>query len=182
MLDLCLAMLDSDRDKAAFQVLYHRSRDLLLCVAMGFFRDPHRSEEAVQDAFLAAVQNFSTISRLDAQEQDAYLVIIVKNKCRDILRREKKYAPEEEAPEPDPGGDSVHAAVEGVAVIERVADLIDTLPERYREVLQRRLLLEQSNLQIAKALGLSESTASRRFEKGRALLAAALKKEGIDLE
>ena len=136
----------------------------------------------MQDAFLSAAQNFSKISPLSAQEQDAYLVIIVKNKCRDILRREKKYAPEEEAPEPAPGGDAVHAAVEGADVIDRVADRIGALPGEYREVLQRRLLLEQSNAQIARALGLSESAASRRFEKGRALLAEALRKEGIGLD
>lgn len=182
MLELCLAVLDSDREREAFLVLYHRCRDLLFTVAKGFFQDPGRSEEAVQDAFLSAAQNFQKISPLSAQEQDAYLVIIVKNKCRDILRRERKYAPEEEAPEPAPGADAVHAAVEVADVIDRVADRIGGLPEQYREILQRRLLLEQSNVQIARAMGLSESTASRRFEKGRALLAEALRKEGIGLD
>lgn len=179
MLELCLAALDSDRDKAAFLVLYHRCRDLLFRVAWGFFRDPHRCEEAVQDAFLSAAEHFSKISSLNAQEQDAYLIVIVKNKCREILRRERKYAPEEEAPAPGPGEDSVYAHAERGDVADRVCALIGALPEPYQEVLQRRLLLEQSNAQIARALGLSESAASRRFEKGRRLLAEALRKEGI---
>lgn len=184
MLALCLAMLDSDRDQAAFRVLYGRCRGLLFQIALGFFHDQSRSEEAVQDAFLAAAQNFSKILPLSAQEQDAYLVIIVKNKCRDILRREKKYVPEEEAPDldPAPGEDSVHAAVESADVIDRVAGRIGALPGEYREILQRRLLLEQSNAQVARAMGLSESAVSRRFEKGRVLLAEALRKEGIGLD
>ena len=180
MLELCLAALEDDRDQEEFRALYFRCRDLLFHIAQGFFHDGGRSEEAVQDAFLSAARNFSKISPLNAQEQEAYLVIIVKNKCRDILRREKKYAPEEDAPAPACLEDSVHARVEGSDVIDRVAALMGALPQKYREVLQRRLLLEQSSVQIARDLGLSESAVSRRLEKGRSLLAEALRKEGIE--
>lgn len=182
MIELCLSALDSDQDREAFLILYQRCRNLMLQVAMGFFRDQTRSEEAVQDAFLAAANSFSRISSKNAQEQDAYLVIIVKNKCRDILRREKKYAPEEEAPVPHTEESSVHASVESADVLEQITALIRSMPDLEREILERRLLLEQSNAQIARAMGLSESTVSRRFEKGRVKLAEALQKEGIGLE
>ncbi len=139
-----------------------------------------RAEEAMQDAFLAAIKNFSKIRTLSCQQQDAYLVIIVKNKCKDILRRESKFVSEDSAPEPV-GADNTYGSVQTGDTVDRVANLIHQMPDRYEEVLQRRLLLGQNNHEVAHSLRISDDTAAKRFERGRKLLAEALEQEGIQI-
>ena len=182
MLAICLAVLESDGERAAFLALYARCEKLLLRIALGYFPgDTGRAAEAVQETFLAAAQNFSKIFSENAQKQDAYLVIILKNKCRNILRKEKKYALEEEWL-PAPGGDLTHGEAEQRDTVRRVHALLGRLPEEYRQVLSLRLVEGLGNGETARRLGLSQSAASRRFEKGRQLLAQMLREEGIGLD
>ena len=56
--------------------------------------------------------------------------------------------------------------------------LIRALPEGYRRVLELKCVEEESNREIARRLGLKESTVATRILRGRALLAEALEKEG----
>ena len=162
--------------------LYRAMYPLLLRYAQSALAgDVMLAEEAVQETFLAAARNFSKIFSLSAQKQDAYLVITVKNQCKNILRREKKYAPEEEWL-PGPGRDDTYAQVEESDTVRRVHALLGRLPEEYRQVLSLRLVEGLGNGETARRLDLSQSAASRRFEKGRQLLAQMLREEGIGLD
>ena len=182
MLAICLAVLESDGERAAFTALYLRCEGLLLRIALGYFpNDTDRAADAVQESFLAAARNFSKLAELSEEKQDGYLVVTVRNQCRNILRREKKYAPEEEWL-PAPGGDLTHGEAEQSDTVRRVHALLGRLPEEYRQVLSLRLVEQLSNGETARRLGLSQSAASRRFEKGRQLLARMLQEEGIGVD
>ena len=56
--------------------------------------------------------------------------------------------------------------------------LILALPEAYRRVLELKFVEEESNQEIAKRLGLKESTVSTRIHRGRKLLLDAMEREG----
>ena len=59
-----------------------------------------------------------------------------------------------------------------------LVSLIRALPESYRRVLELKCVEEESNREIARRLGLKESTVATRVLRGRTMLAAALEKEG----
>ena len=54
----------------------------------------------------------------------------------------------------------------------------EALPEGYRRVLELKCVEEESNREIARRLGLKESTVATRVLRGRTMLAEALEKEG----
>ena len=54
--------------------------------------------------------------------------------------------------------------------------------EGYRRVLELKLVEEQSNQEIARRLGLNESTVATRIQRGKAMLRERLKKEGYCYE
>ena len=90
---------------------------------------------------------------------------------KDMLRRERR---EEALPEDwDPP-----APETGEGAYRYLVDLIRALPEGYRRVLELKCVEEESNREIARRLGLKESTVATRVLRGRALLAEALEKEG----
>ena len=53
------------------------------------------------------------------------------------------------------------------------------MPPTYREILERRLVLEQTPAEVAAATGLSVELVNTRFSRGRKLLRERLLKEGI---
>lgn len=180
---LCyLVLLEDDADKAAFERLYLSHRYLLLRVAQRFFPTQHeRAEDAVEDAFLAIAANLKKISSLSCQETVPYLVTIIKNKCRDILRHEKKYTKIREN-EADASATDVPQTAELAENYRRAVQAIYALPDKYRCVLEARLILELDTQEIATKFGISTDLVAKRFARGRALVAEALEKEGICYE
>ena len=70
-------------------------------------------------------------------------------------------------------------AVKNVAVdMLRKERREEALPEDCRRVLELKCVEEESNGEIARRLGLKESTVATRVLRGRTMLAAALEKEG----
>ena len=183
---LCyLMLLETEDDKAAFLALYEANKRYLWAMTGRFFQDPDQRDDAFQDAWTSAAKNFQKISSLPCEFQTPYLITIVKNACRAILGKEKRFVPmPEEAQEaeallgaawdPDPAG------LEGDAA--RALELLDGLPENYRAVLEARLVLGLTNSEVAKRLEITPAKASTWFDRGKAMLAKRLMEEGICYE
>lgn len=179
---LCyLLLLECDGDKAAFARLYHANAAQLFAVARGFFpNNPGHVEDAVHNVFVTVANNFQKFSQIPCQEMTPYLVTSVKNACRDILRAEHKYAEWEEMSDADrgrvPNTDGLDEAY------RRAVALIYALPDKYREILERRLIDGLSNQEAARKLGISEDSAAQRFLRARKMVAEQLTKEGLGLD
>ena len=176
MLVFYLAVLEQPGDADAFVVLYHKYLPMLTGIALKYFSDHRLVEDALQETWEDIAKNFIKISSIPCHELPSYLVTIMKNNCIDILRKEKKYAemfPDEDVAADDETSDTVHIQEE----YRRLVALIRATPVLYREVLERRLVLEQSNQEVAKALKISENLAAKRYERGRAMLIKTLRNE-----
>ena len=169
---MLVMILEDDRDREAFLALHAAYEAKLYRVALSMVKAPHLAEEALQQAWELVIRHFSTIRGLSRDKTAAYLVTIVKNTSRDLLRKENHT---EELPEhwdaPAPGGDALDA-------YGRLVELVRSMPEPYREVLELRFVLEWSNQEIAQKLGMNPSTVNTRIHRGRALLMERLEKEG----
>lgn len=180
-----LTLLETEDEKAAFLALYEANKGYLWAMTGRFFSDSDRRGDAFQDAWASAAKNFPKIFALPCEFQTPYLIVIVKNACRAILNKEKRFVPLPEAPEetdallgsvcdPDPAGVAGDAG--------RALELLSGLPENYRAVLEARLVLGLQNSEVAKQLGITPAKASTWFDRGKALLAKRLMEEGICYE
>ena len=89
VLSLYLAALESDGDKKQFRELYRRYHRVMERTALAVLHDPHDAEEAVQEAFLRVIENFSKIYEIPCKDLGGWLVIIVRNEAITILRRRR---------------------------------------------------------------------------------------------
>ena len=167
-----LSMLETDDERREFLELYNRYGTAMLRVAQRYFpNDSHTVEDAVQNAWLKAVENFSKILSVDCKKRGAYLVIIVKNESISMLRKRHPEQPFDEAF----ANKQSNLGDRGAA---SVAELIQTMPDTYRAVLEMRFVEERSTREIAKTLRLKETTVNTRIHRGRAMLIEKLKEEG----
>ncbi len=119
------------------------------------------AEDVVQDVFLSAFRNLSTLR--DPALFKAWLCRIALNKVRDALRRRRIASffgfGRDEVPDdhPDPGPDGFdHAAAR--QFWSKVNGFLDTLPALQREVFRLRFLDHLGIQEIAVVMGKNEST------------------------
>lgn len=171
MLTMYLAMLGSEEDRERFTLLYEAHEKRLYAVALKVLGDPTRAEDAAQQAWLQVLRNWERINALDWDAAARYLAVAAKNAAQDMLKKERWNAAMPEDWDPP-------APEDGQGEYQRLVALILALPEAYRRVLELKFVEEESNQEIAKRLGLKESTVSTRIHRGRKLLLDAMEREG----
>lgn len=89
MLSFYLSALESAADKEDFRALYRRYHGVMERTALAILQDPRDAEEAVQEAFIRVIENFSKIYEIPCKNLGAWLVTIVRNEAITMLRRRR---------------------------------------------------------------------------------------------
>lgn len=171
MLAICLAMLETEQDQRRFTRLFEAHEKKIYAVVLRILGDRDRAEDAAQQTWLKLVQNWDRVSALPWGETEGYVVTVAKNCALDILRSDRRTAafPEDwDPPSQEEHQEEYHYLV----------SLIRALPENYRRILELKLVEEETNQEIARRLGMRESTVGVRVMRGRAMLKERLEKEG----
>ena len=171
MLAICLAMLETEQDQRRFTRLFEAHEKKIYAVVLRILGDPTRAEDAAQQTWLKLVQNWDRVSALPWGETEGYTVTVAKNCALDILRAEQKTVAFPEDWDPP-------AQEERQEEYDYLVSLIRSLPENYRRILELKLVEEQTNREIARRLGMNESTVAVRVMRGRTMLRERLEKEG----
>lgn len=96
MLSFYLSALESAADKEDFRALYRRYHGVMERTALAILQDPRDAEEAVQEAFIRVIENFSKIYEIPCKNLGAWLVTIVRNEAITMLRRRRDHLPLDE--------------------------------------------------------------------------------------
>jgi RNA polymerase sigma-70 factor (ECF subfamily) len=91
MFSIYIAALETDAERDRLKELYERYHQLLMKVALKIVRSPDLAEDAVHETFLAAIEGKNKIFSQSAVNFRNWSVIVVRNKCFDILRENKNF-------------------------------------------------------------------------------------------
>lgn len=136
--------LDLDTEFAEF---YAAQRDSVFRAVLVATRNPHRAEDAVQEAFVRAYDRWSIVRTLDRPL--AWVVRIALNAATSWWRRHRR---ELGAPPDGP------APPDSRPVDADLVRMVWSLPPRQREVLALRVLADLSTAETALTLGIAEGT------------------------
>ncbi len=171
MLAIYLAMLETEADQRRFTRLYEVYEKTVYAVALRVLGDPTRAEDAAQQTWFQLLRRWERVSALPWDETEGYVVTAAKNCALDILRTERRTVAFPEDWDPP-------AREEREEEYGYLVSLIRALPEGYRRILELKLVEEQTNKEIARRLGINESTVASRVMRGRNMLKERLEKEG----
>ena len=135
MLTMYLAMLGSEEDRERFTLLYEAHEKRLYAVALKVLRDPTRAEDAAQQTWLQVLRNWERINALDWDSAAKYLVVAARNAALDMLKKERWNTSMPEDWDPP-------APEDGQGEYQRLVELIRSLPEAYRRVLELKFVEE----------------------------------------
>ena len=169
--DADLLVRVADRDRAAFEVLYHRYIRSIFGLAMQRLRDRERAEDAVQEMF-AAVWRSAGSYRPERGPAAPWLYAIARNAIVDRLRSRDELPmepPDVTSDEPGPAD-----RAESSWVSWRVHRALETLSDREREVVELAYWSGLSQSEVASFLDIPLGTVKTRTRSALAHLADVL--------
>jgi RNA polymerase sigma-70 factor (ECF subfamily) len=171
-----------DGDVSAFGELVERYREVAFRTAWVITRSSAEAEDAAQEAFVKAFYALGRFRVGDAFRPWILRIVSneAKNRRRSTGRRERLTA--RLAQDRGSGGaaPSPEAAALGVEQRRALLGAIDRLPQRERLVVTYRYLLELSEAETAKALGIRAGTVKSRLSRGLGRLRQDLVNEERD--
>jgi RNA polymerase sigma factor (sigma-70 family) len=170
-------------DHGAFEAVVHAFEPDARRVALGILRDPDAVDDAVQEAFVKA---YGGLDRFDpARPFRPWFLRIVRNQCRDVLRRGKagpaveRITPllEERVASEAEGADR---ARDRRAARDLLWQGLGRISVEHREILVLKDLEGLGYGEIAEALVVPEGTVASRLYHARRALRRALEEMGVE--
>lgn len=176
-----LSMAEGE-DRNFMEQLYHAHDCLMFFVARQQLERAEDVSESVSRACLSLMGKIPLLRTMEPHRRAAYVAATVHNACLDLLmersRRESHSVAFDEAhPEPASNAVSVERKFELEAQLDCVIRAIDRLPEKERQVMRMKYLLELDDEEIARRVGLSVSSLRKYISRARVRLRAMLAEE-----
>ncbi len=135
--------------------------------------DVHIADDLLQETFVRVHRNIGTLQ--ESERLAAWVYQIARNVVHDHHRRATNSPETLAISEPvDDNGD--HQPPLGCVGITWLGEMIQTLPDGYRQAVQLSEIEELSQQDVADRLGLSLSGAKSRIQRGRAMLKEVLER------
>ncbi len=178
MLLFYLSLIETEEDKSKFERLYNDYRKLLKYIAIDMLHDEFLAEDAVHEAFIKLTRYISGVDENDRHKTKAFIVIIIKSVCSDMIRKEKKNM-EISMENIDYIGYPNDDSFKNLEV-EDIYSVISSLSDKYREIIELKVVHNLSDKEIADVLGISNAAVRKRMQRAREILKTKLAKRGED--
>jgi RNA polymerase sigma-70 factor (ECF subfamily) len=165
-----LTVKESERERDTLAERYEQYRYDCLHVALGVLKKQGPAEDAVHEAFLSVILRRGKYLSLAPEDFRKLILVIVKRKCLDRLRRDSKLAAMDEngwALLPDERGRPLEEQVLREMDVGRMEACVARLDERSRQVLRLRYLYEMSYKEIGQALDMTAKNVEVRLARAK---------------
>ena len=166
--------------KRDFDAIYTGHARMVYWAAYSVTREDGRAQDVTQTVFLRVFEHMKKLDEMEDGQLRAWLYRVTVNAARDVLRREKRQLPTEDAGMTIPI-DEQHLPENlllDALMKEQVRRHVDELPELYREPILLYYFSELDYHQISSLLEISEGTLKSRMSRGRSMLCNLLRREG----
>jgi len=165
--------------------LYHENKHLLMMYALKILRNEQMAEDAVHNSFLSIIKNKDKYLDLDCRDFRRLAVVIVRNKCIDILRTQKHYSNKSmDELEIFLGSNetSVEQQVETASEYEIIRKHLNSIDEISKQVLIMKYAIGMSYKEIAGELGMTPKHVDTRIMRAKKKVRKLLEKDVMNDE
>jgi RNA polymerase sigma-70 factor (ECF subfamily) len=177
--DAALVAAAAHGDAAAFRTLVDRHLAGVLAVARRMLRDDAEAEDVAQEAMLRLWRSADALEVGPAGLRP-WLRRVVSNLCVDRMRSGKRLMVTDEVPEQvEPA--TQHSQLEAQDTSERVEAALRALPDRQRLALTLFHYEGLSQIEVGKAMGISDEAVESLLARARRTIKAALRDQLSEL-
>ena len=143
-----------------FTELYDDYESSLRGFAIHLTHDPDRADDLVQETFIRAMGHLALLGQLNHHQRRAWLNRTLKNRLIDEERREQRGQVLLEQV-------AATTPVQDLSAGQIVGEILDAVPDHYRDLLYQRYLLGKNSTEIAADLGVPAATVRSRLYLAR---------------
>ena len=162
-LDASLLVEIAQGDEAAMAQFYSRHAKRVYSVALRVLRDPSSAEDVLQDIFMQIWRKPETFN-VTRGSLEGWLSVIARNRAIDVIRGRKPTELIDDLPLPS--SQDLAAEVEHSVTLERVKQLVATLPQEQRQALNLAFFQGLTHSEIAQKTGDPLGTVKTRIRIG----------------
>ncbi|MDX1393204.1 MAG: sigma-70 family RNA polymerase sigma factor, partial [Gemmatimonadota bacterium] len=162
-------------DTRAFSTLVARYMDPAYAVALSILRHEQDAEDAVQAAFIRALDRIEQLR--PGSRFGPWFYRVLRSTCLNLRRRELLRS-HSEVPDTAQSKHNVHREFEQRAARKRVLDALEQLPERQRTAVMMYDLEGYDHADIAEILEIAVGTSRANLHHGRQALRRILTEDG----
>ena len=180
LLTVYLSMLDTEQERKKMTDLYEDHKYALLIYAKKIMGNQHMAEDAVHDAFISIIQGKEKYLKLDRMDFRRSAVIIVRNKCIDILRKQKPFA-NKSIEELEIFLESGEMPIDDQVIFESEYELIckymNSIDEISKQVLIMKYIQNMSYEEIGEVLGMTPKHVDTRIMRAKEKVRRLMEKD-----
>ncbi len=148
--DFTVAIQEAKHGKSSgWNVLFDHMYGILMKYTLSHIDDQQAAEDIVQEVFVSATKSIQSLRGTSRPVVESWFLAIAKFRIRDAFRRPQ---PMQELPEDVASPDDPATAAAENMLASDIREALAQLPERQRDVLIRRFILDQSIEDVAKGM------------------------------
>ena len=158
-------MLRCKDNTAQINEVFQLYKQKMYHIAFAILHDSYQAEDAVMNAFVRMLERNYKIDEPTSDKTKKLIITVTRTAAIDLYRknlREREKQSLTDEPQEQLRDTMIWSAYENDGDVQ---ELLDSLPRLYREVLVERFVKDQSTLETALALGVSEATVRKRQER-----------------
>lgn len=181
MLLFYTAMIDYELDKLRFEDIYNTYRKQMYLVAMQVLHDHGEAEDAVQNALMGIAKQIKAVPSGNPKVVRAYVLTAARNAALNLLPQKRKWSEIISIEEVKATGKGdLFQQVALSQDYDLLLRAVRQIPEPYQDVLMLYFVQELSEKEVAAVLGRKQSTVHQQITRGKKLLVALCRKEGMN--
>ena len=167
--------------------LYVTYQSSMFHTAMGVLHHPQDAEDTVQAACMALCRKTSLLMEMDCCTLRSYVVISVRNTAINLIRSRKRnpellWGEEEHLNGLLPEQEDLDDRLLAIADQDMLNQAVLRLPQRERSLLEMKYILEHTDGEIARTLGVKAGSVRTLLTRARRKLAEILKETDLEAQ
>lgn len=176
MIILC-DMIDSEEERLKFECIYEMYKVTMYSVAYDIVKNLHDAEDIVEESMIKVIDILDNIEerQIGTSKCKNLMITIAKNRAVDYWRKSKRMPILLNDIDVQKTYDNVEELYINLENYRELIQCLNTLEDKYLDVLNLKVLHHLSSKQVAGIIGISEANVNMRFMRAKKMLAKKLK-------